>query len=150
MNEQLLRLFFLIQLGSTLFMTGLIWFVQVVHYPLMAGVGSGEFCRYEERHRVLTSWVVGPPMLLELATAALFVWAQPGNLPAWTSWLGLALVGVIWASTIWLQIPCHEKLSQDFNTAVQERLVITNWVRTVAWSSRAGLLLWLTWGLIRE
>ncbi len=149
MNEQLLRLLFLIQLGSTLFMTGLIWFVQVVHYPLMAGIGRGEFCRYEARHRVLTSWVVGPPMLLELATAALFVWAQPWNLPVWSSWVGLALVGVIWASTVWLQVPCHELLSQEFDAAAQQRLVVTNWVRTIAWSVRAGLLLWLTWGVIR-
>jgi len=149
MNDQLLRLLFLVQLGSTLFMTGLIWFVQVVHYPLFAGVGGAEFCRYEERHRVLTSWVVGPPMLLEMATAVLLLWYTPPSIPSWAIWSGLSLVGVIWASTAWLQVPCHELLSQCFDAAAQQRLVVTNWVRTFAWSARAVLLLWLTWTMIR-
>ncbi len=149
MSEQLLRLLFLVQLGSTLFMTGLIWFVQVVHYPLLDGIGSSEFCRYEQRHRTLTTWVVGPPMLLEAATAILFVWYAPPNIPAWSIWTGLVLVGVVWGSTAWLQIPCHESLSNRFNTVAQQRLVLTNWLRTIAWSARAGMLLWLTWIMIR-
>ena len=149
MNDQLLRLLFLVQLGTTLFMTGLIWFVQVVHYPLFAGVGGADFCRYEARHRVLTSWVVGPPMLFEAATAVLFAWYAPAQIPAWSIWTGLVLVGVIWASTALFQIPCHEMLSQSFDAAAQRKLVFTNWLRTIAWSARAGLLLWMTWTLIR-
>jgi hypothetical protein len=31
--------------ASTLFMTGLSWFVQVVHYPLFAAVGPDAFAR---------------------------------------------------------------------------------------------------------
>lgn len=149
MSDQLLRLLFLAQLGSTLFMTGLIWFVQVVHYPLFAGIGSEEFCRYETRHRVLTTWVVGPPMLLEAATALLLIWYAPPQIPAWSIWTGLGLVAVVWASTAWIQIPCHELLSQGYDAAVQQRLVVTNWVRSFAWSVRAGLLLWLTWTMLR-
>ena len=30
----------LVHAASTLFMAGVIWFVQVVHYPLMASVGT--------------------------------------------------------------------------------------------------------------
>lgn len=33
----------LVCLGSTLYMTGLIWFVQAVHYPLLGEVGPGSF-----------------------------------------------------------------------------------------------------------
>ena len=32
---------------ATWFMTGVIWFVQVVHYPLMARVGAEGFAAYE-------------------------------------------------------------------------------------------------------
>ena len=35
----------LLQLASTLAMVGLIWFVQVVHYPLFEKVGAGGFRR---------------------------------------------------------------------------------------------------------
>jgi hypothetical protein len=54
----------------TWFMTGLIWFVQVVHYPLMAAVGSPGFAAYEAAHSRRTTWVVAPVMLAEAATAA--------------------------------------------------------------------------------
>lgn len=41
--------------GATLFMTGLIWFVQVVHYPLFLRVGEGNF-QIPLHRRLLTSY----------------------------------------------------------------------------------------------
>lgn len=37
-------------LAATLFMVGLIWFVQVVHHPLTTSEGRGEFVAYEMEH----------------------------------------------------------------------------------------------------
>ena len=45
-------------LASTLFMTGLIWFVQVVHYPLFSEVEPGDFLRYHAAHPRRTTRVV--------------------------------------------------------------------------------------------
>ncbi len=70
----------LVHIAATLFMTGLIWFVQIVHYPLFSSVGADGFVAYEAAHTARTTWVVGPPMLLEAGTAALFVWLRPANL----------------------------------------------------------------------
>ena len=50
MNDPIIRLLFLAHLGSSLYMVGLIWFVQVVHYPLFDSVGDREFPSYEQRH----------------------------------------------------------------------------------------------------
>lgn len=50
-------------------MTGSIWFVQIVHYPLMDAVGPENYNEYHRRHQNRTSYVVGPVMLFELATA---------------------------------------------------------------------------------
>lgn len=38
-------------LFATAAMVGLIWFVQVVHYPLFASVGADGFTDYETAHR---------------------------------------------------------------------------------------------------
>ncbi|MDQ5964129.1 MAG: hypothetical protein QG625_283 [Cyanobacteriota bacterium erpe_2018_sw_39hr_WHONDRS-SW48-000098_B_bin.30] len=38
---------FVLQTAATWFMTGLIWFVQVIHYPLYARIGEAEFAVYE-------------------------------------------------------------------------------------------------------
>ena len=70
---------FLGHITATLYMTGLIWFVQIVHYPLFSRVGNAEFPAYEQRHTVLTTWVVGPPMLVEGITALILFWLRPGG-----------------------------------------------------------------------
>ncbi len=145
MSESEARLLLLVHLAATLFMTGVIWFVQVVHYPLFAGVGPTEFSAYEQRHTMLTTWVVAPPMLLEAMTGVLLFWLRPVGVTTWQLVLGLILGLVIWLSTAWLQVPCHELLSRGFDAAVQQRLVVTNWIRTVAWSLRALLVLSMVW-----
>lgn len=128
---------------ATCFMTGLIWFVQVVHYPLFAAVGSDEFAAYSRSHQSLTTLVVGPPMLLEAVTAALLLVVRPPSVPGWLAWAGLALVVVIWASTALLQVPAHGRLSGGFDAGTGGFLVATNWIRTVAWSLRSAVVLWM-------
>lgn len=143
MNDVMIRLILLSHAAATLFMVGLIWFVQIVHYPLMGAIGDSEFSAYERRHMSLTTWVVAPPMLLEAATAVLLLWLRPTGLSSWFVWAGIILLAVIWISTALLQVPCHETLSNGFAAEVHRRLVSTNWLRTVAWSLRGLLVLWM-------
>lgn len=124
-------------------MLGVIWFVQVVHYPLFAKTGHAEFSAYEQQHTALTTWVVAPPMLLELATAVLLFWCKQTGVSTGQLSIGLALLVVIWLSTALIQVPCHNRLSQSFDAAVHRRLVVSNWIRTIAWSLRALLVLWM-------
>ena len=136
-------LLLLLHAGATCFMCGLIWFVQVVHYPLFAQVGSGEFPQYQRRHMRRTSWVVAAPMCVEGATAvALLVWSPAGVPPAGL-WMGFAALVAIWASTFFLQVPHHEKLLLAFDRVAHQFLVRSNWLRTLLWSARALLLLFL-------
>ena len=144
MNDPIVRSIFLMHLASTLFMAGLIWFVQVVHYPLYSQVGTSDFANYEQMHKTVITWVVAPPMLMELATAVLLLWFRPVGLTALPCVLGLSLVGVNLLSTLFLQVPCHEILTQAFDPAVHQKLVSTNWIRTAAWSLRGILVLWMT------
>ena len=149
MNDPIIRLLFLAHLGSSMYMVGLIWFVQVVHYPLFASVGNLEFPYYEQRHTALTTWVVAPPMLIEGATAVLLIWFRPTSVAQWSLWAGLALLGVSGLSTAVIQVPCHEILSKAFDPVVHQRLVSTNWLRTAAWSLHGGLVLWMAWSSLR-
>lgn len=135
---------FLVHLGATLLMVGVIWTVQVVHYPLFAGVGAGGWAAYEAAHQSRITLVVGPLMLAELVTAVWLVLDRPAGLPAWAVVLGAALVGVIWASTAFVQVPLHATLGDAFDADAHARLVATNWIRTAAWTARGGLVLWMT------
>ena len=63
----------LVHAAATWFLVGLIWIIQVVHYPLFARVGEDGFVAYEAAHTRLISLVVGPAMLVEgVATLWLF------------------------------------------------------------------------------
>ncbi len=126
---------------STVFMTGLIWFVQVVHYPLAGSVGAGSLQTYQAEHMSRTSWVVGPPMLIEAVTTAWLVFVPPQGVPRWMTWLGLVLLVVVWLSTAALQVPAHQRLLAEGTTAALPQLVSTNWIRTIGWTARSALAL---------
>lgn len=129
--------------AATLYMAGLIWFVQVVHYPLMGKVGAEGYPDYQHAHERLTTWAVGPPMLMELICALWLVVAPPAGVAPWLAYTGLALVTALWLSTAFLQVPRHRELESGFNDASHRRLVQSNWLRTVAWSLRGVLALWM-------
>ena len=135
--------FLLAHLAATLYMVGVVWFVQVVHYPLFSRVGPEKFSLYSEAHSRLTTYVVGPPMLTEAATALLLVFRRPEGVPLAAALIGLALVIVVWLSTALLQVPRHTTLGSGFDRRAWSGLVLSNWVRTVAWSARGGLVLWM-------
>lgn len=143
MSDGVVDLLFWIHLGATLYLVGLIWFVQVVHYPLFAYVGSAEFQAYEKRHTGWITWIVAPPMLTEGITAGGLTWYGPPELMTWSWWTSLVLLAVLWLSTAVIQMPCHKRLARGFDTVVHRRLVRTNWLRTAAWSARGFLLLWM-------
>ena len=124
-------------------MLGAILVVQVVHYPLFQWVGADTYVTYQAKHMARITWIVLPAMSVELMTAAALVAWRPPVLPAWQVWTGLALVGVIWASTALLQVPLHRTLTDGFDATAHRRLVQTNWIRTAAWTLRAGLVLWM-------
>jgi len=129
--------------AATLMMTGLIWFVQIVHYPLFGQVGKSGFALYEASHSSLTTLVVMPLMLIELLTAFLLVAQKPVDASAFWLVAGLLLIGVIWLATFFLSVPQHNILSRGFDEQAHRTLVLTNWIRTVAWSARSLILLFL-------
>ena len=59
-------------------MVGVIWFVQLVHYPLFGRVGAAEFPEWQAANLPRTSWVVGPAMGIEAASALGLTFVTPG------------------------------------------------------------------------
>lgn len=133
----------LLHAGATLIMVGLIWFVQVVHYPLMGGVGRERAPGYALAHQRLTTRVVLPPMLTEAATAVIVAARPPAGVPPVLAAAGLAAVAALWASTFLVQVPLHRRLASGFDPADHRRLVATNWARTALWTVRGALALWM-------
>ena len=127
---------------ATWYMVGVIWMVQLIHYPLMARVGRDHFVEYERLHTAGMGFVVIPAMLVELFTAVVWVRFASERDAIWC-WCGLGLVALIWLSTFLVQVPLHEQLSQAFDPTAHHRLVVSNWVRTVAWTVRGVMMAYM-------
>ena len=123
----------------TWFLTGLIWTIQVVHYPLFDMVDRTRYAAFAAAHNLRIAPLVGPPMVAEALLAVWLVLERPAGVPAWWTWAGLALECVIWLSTVVLQVPMHGRLAAGFDAHAHGILVGTNWLRTAAWTCRALL-----------
>ncbi len=125
---------------ATWAMVGLIWMVQLVHYPMLATYSATTPAVAAAEHQRRISWVVGPLMLAEGVSALILLVDRPDAMPAWNAWVSAALLGVALTSTVLVQVPLHGRLAERHDAQDAARLISTNWVRTVAWSMR-GLLL---------
>lgn len=135
----------LLQLTCSIFMTGLIWMVQLVHYPLFSEVGAESFPSYESKHCASISPLVGPVMLVELISAVAFVFVHPRQVSTVSTLVCLLLLGCVWLSTWYFQIPQHEMLSHVYDAKSIKMLVDYNWIRTVLWTVRSIVLLTMTY-----
>ena len=132
---------FVVHVVATIAMTGVIWYVQLAHYPLFALVGTAEFERFEAEHVRRTTWVVAPLMLVEGGSLAVLLFLAH---PPWQLWLSAAVLAGIWTSTAFVQVPLHGRLQRRRDAVLCRRLVATNWARTVAWTARSGLVMWVS------
>ncbi len=122
---------------STLVLTGIIWTVQLVHYPLMALVGRDAFVTYEAAHAPRMAAVVVLPWTLQGLTTAWLLVERPVAVGAALVWSGAAAAVLTVLVTVVWSVPAHARLAAGFDERVHARLVRTNWLRTGAWTAHA-------------
>lgn len=120
------------------YLAGVIWVIQLTHYPAFHFVAEKDFARFHARHTAVMGGIVGPVMIIELLTAVML--CQSFN---WLWLLNLGGVIVIWLCTFFWSVPAHSKLALGQDVAEIHKLVRSNWVRTVIWNTRAALFLML-------
>lgn len=139
-NESLasmdLNIIFLINFASSLFMMGLIWTIQLIHYPSFHFIDEGNFNEFHAFHNQRISVIVIPVMITELVTSGLLWWNE-GFVSL--NGIGFYLVFAIWLATAFLSVPNHAKLAIGKNDSIITSLVNTNWVRTVLWTLKVLL-----------
>lgn len=144
------RLVLITNVAVTGYLTGLVWAIQIVHYPLLAEVGREQFVRYHALHRRLIAYVVTLPMAIEIGAAAALLFFRPAPIAPVLAVTAFALVLLASAATFFVTVPIHNRLSGGHDRRLILQLVNANWIRTFAWSARFVLLLWATWELIKS
>ena len=130
----------LLTLASSWALFGLIWTVQLVHYPSFRYVP--DFTEFHGHHTSSISLIVAPLMVVELAVSAWLAY-RAGFTLLWL--VPLLLVLAIWAVTFLRAIPLHESLSDLRDEALIESLIAVNWPRTILWTVKA---LWVSVGFV--
>lgn len=126
----------LLHLVLCCFMSGLIWIIQLVHYPSFHFIDKKDFVHFEFFHTKWITVIVMPIMIMEAITQLATLWLSP------TLINGIAAIFLllIWLTTFFFSVPAHQKLASEKDDIVIDKLIHTNWIRTLLWSARAILL----------
>jgi len=116
----------------------LIWLVQIIIYPGFRRIRSGDFVTYHRWYVRRISVIVLPLMICEVVMT--LGWLTLTKFSLYSS-VSAFLVVVIWLSTFRLQVPIHKRLQSGKDNACIDRLVATNWIRTMAWSLKAAFVI---------
>lgn len=120
-----------VHLAVTAILVGLIWVIQIIHYPSFFYVKEDYWEEFHRLHSQRISYLVAWLMPLELGLTINYAFIQSYSL---ISLFLLFLVAFIFGSTFFIQVPLHQKLGAGKDSHLIYRLVKTNWMRTVAWS----------------
>jgi DMSO reductase anchor subunit len=113
-----------------------LWLVQLVIYPSFLRVEPSELVAWHKAYTFRVSFVILPLMLGQLALAILTVLDDASIL----EWTAFALVIVCWYLTFFVSVPLHRKIEQnDISRETRQKLITTNWPRTILWSVIFGL-----------
>jgi hypothetical protein len=126
----------LAHVAATMVMVGIIWFVQWVHYPLLAVVSTDRASEVAVQHQQRTGHIVGVPMAVEGVSTLVLLVNRPAEVSVVWPWLGAVLLAVALGSTIFLSVPRHAQMAANPDPEIGHSLVRTNWPRTIAWSAR--------------
>jgi len=132
---------FLLNLVLSFIAVGLIWTIQLVHYPSMRFIPKERFVEYHNFHSIRISFLAMPLMLTELGTSLMLFYQNYNNAIQTIFLINLVIVVLIWLSTFLIQVPLHNALSKEKQSEKLSKLICTNWIRTILWTARSILMI---------
>ena len=130
---------YFIQIVCNSYLVSLVFMTQFITYPTFLHIDKDKFSEYHRKYVNNISFIVAPVMLIELLTLSLIAYFSKDFLII----KSLILLLVIWLATFFIMIPSHNKISKAFNKKEINRLINYNWVRTILWSFKLLLIIFL-------
>ena len=124
---------------STSLMVGIIWVIQLLHYPAFHFIKESDYVEFQHFHMQRISFIVVPVMILELFSAFMLVYYVRSNLLI----LCLIILLFIWLITFVFFTKLHQSLLSGYDKIIVDKLVQINWSRTVLWSLRLIILIYI-------
>ena len=124
---------------STSLMVGIIWVIQLLHYPAFHFIKEIDYVEFQHFHMQRISFIVVPAMILELLSAFMLVYYIRSNLLT----VCLIILLVIWLITFVFFTKLHQSLLDGYDKKIVDKLVKINWSRTILWSLRLIILIYI-------
>ena len=124
---------------STSLMVGIIWVIQLLHYPAFNFIKESDYVEFQHFHMQRISFIVVPVMILELFTAFMLVYYIRSNLLI----LCMIILLFIWLITFVFFTKLHQSLLDGYDKTIVDKLVTINWSRTILWSLRLIILIYI-------
>lgn len=124
----------------TAMLVAIIWIIQLLHYPTFRFIETDKELAFHRHHTRSISPIVAPLMVAELAIVCLNLYLDLNN----TNLFLCLLVMVIWLSTFTIQVPIHTKLSKKYDQSLIDRLIKTNWIRTLCWTVKLLIMIFFS------
>lgn len=128
-------------LGHLIFtsiMTGVIWVIQIVHYPSFHFIEKELYTAFQKFHMNKISIIVIPIMLAELITGMMLFLDKSAKSPFLI--VSFVILVLIWLITGVFFSKAHNELMTGYQELVVNQLVVMNWIRTLLWTLRLLLL----------
>ena len=124
---------------STSLMVGIIWVIQLLHYPTFHFIKESDYVEFQHFHMQRISFIVVPVMIIELLSGFMLVYYFRSNLLI----LCLIILLFIWLITFVFFTKLHQSLLDGYDKKIVDKLVKINWSRTVLWSLRLIILIYI-------
>ena len=130
----------MIHIISTSIMVGVIWVVQLVHYPSFKYVNESDYIIFQKYHMSNISYIVFPVMFTELITALIILFFGEKSL---FFVLSLICLFLIWVITGVLFTKYHSILKEGKDLMIIEKMIKANWIRALLWTMRLIMILFV-------
>ena len=119
-------------------MVGVIWVIQLVHYPSFRFTDREKYVSFQIFHMRNISFIVVPVMILEILSGLLLVLYHSNHESLLR--ISFILLLIIWLVTALLFAQIHQKLSKGYDETLVRKLVSLNWIRTLLWTIRSCII----------
>ena len=130
---------YFIQIVCNSYLVSLVIMTQFITYPTFLDIDKDKFSDYHRKYVNNISFIVAPVMLIELLTLSLIAYLSSEFLII----KSLFLLLVIWLTTLFIMIPSHNRISKSFNIKEIKSLINYNWIRTILWSFKLLVIIFL-------
>ena len=130
----------MIHIISTSIMVGVIWVMQLVHYPSFKYVKESDYIIFQKYHMSNISYIVFPVMFTELITALIILFFGEKSL---FFVLSLICLFLIWVITGVLFTKYHSILKEGKDLMIIEKMIKANWIRALLWTMRLIMILFV-------